>query len=270
MGGFLGVAVMATAVVAVVRGGEDTASSEGARMAATSRQRPLAPLAPAHNPAEPDRRCAKSVIEDWYVDGDVDRHYRRACYAAALGLLPTSGLDHSSVYDDLRQAYGRDTLSNVVDEREGSFRTTGLGSTSTELTAALGAGASDGGFAPKGHLPAEVAVPLVLPNPPGVRERPRLLRFDDRAFLLARDRVYAMMIATNGARTQRGIAIGDRMAKVRRTYGKTSCYRAPGGERPGGGTLSYPVCRVKIAPMQYLAFGGDPIRSFTLFSRKAR
>jgi hypothetical protein len=114
-----------------------------------------------------------------------------------------------------------------------------------------------------------LAVPLALPNPPGVRERPRLFRYDDRAFLLARGRVYAMMITTREARTERGVRIGDPIANVRRTYEKTDCYRAPGGERPGGGVITYPVCRVRIAPKRYLSFGGDPIRSFSFFSREA-
>jgi hypothetical protein len=263
-------AVIVLAVVVVISAAAllgQKSDDEEAREAATT-PRPLPALAPVHRPDAPERRCLRSVIDDWYSDGIVDRSYRMGCYAAALGALPTSPRDYSSVYDDLRRAYELAARSSIVDEREAVFRVLGLGSPAAEIEAVLGRGEADGGFAPVGSLPAEVAVPLALPNPPGVRERPRLLRYPDRAFLLARGRAFAMMITAERARTRQGVEIGDAIAKVRTTYGKADCYRAPGGERPGIGVITYPVCRVRIAPKRYLSFGGDPIRSFTFFSRE--
>lgn len=267
--GTLAAVTTAIAVVQLRDGG--SAARDELRTAERREWRAVDPPAADRRPARLERVCGKELISDWYYDGAVDTRYRRGCYAGALGLLPSSGPDYSSVRADLQRAYHRDVVSDLVDEQQATFRTLGLDSTSGEVREVLGVGTAVGGFAPAERLPAEVAVPLALPNPPGAeRDRPLLRRYDDRAFLLARGRVYAMMIVTRGARTQRGIRIGDRMAKARRTYEQTDCYRAPAGERPGGGTITYPVCRVRITPKRYLSFGGDPIRSFTLFSRERR
>lgn len=93
-----------------------------------------------------------------------------------------------------------------------------------------------------------------------------MLRYEDRAFLLTQNRVYAMMVTARGARTTRGIRIGDALAAVGEAYGESSCYRVSTNEGRDG----YRVCRVKIGPKRFLSFGGDPIRSFTLFSRERR
>lgn len=263
-------AVTTTIALVQLRDG-GTAVRDEVRAIERREWRAVDPPAADRRPGRLERVCGKELISDWYDDGAVDARYRRGCYAAAFGLVPSSGPDYSSVYGDLDRAYRRDAVSDLVDEQQATFRTLGLDSTNSEVREVLGVGTAAGGFAPAERFPAEVAVPLALPNPPGAeRERPLLRRYPDRAFLLAGGRVYATIITTRGAYTRHGIRIGDRMAKARRTYEQTDCYRAPAGERPGGGTITYPVCRVRIAPKRYLSFGGDPIRSFTLFSRERR
>lgn len=215
-----------------------------------------------------ERACSRRLLADWYGNGVADRHYRHGCYAAALGAVPVSGPDTLTVSDDLRRDHRRDARSSVVDEGEATFRLLGIGSSLAEVATVLGKGATEGGFAPAGTLPAEAAVPQALPNPPGVRGRPQLRRYPDRAFLAARGRVYAMLITTPDARTTRGVRIGDAMTKAKRLYGGAHCYRPPAGERAGTAD-AYLVCRVTIAPGRYMSFGGDPIRSFTLYTREA-
>jgi len=150
----------------------------------------------------------------------------------------------------------------VVDERRPSFRGVGFGSSSAEVERRLGEGDRSDGFAPAGRLPSDAGVPLGLPNPVGVEhERPELRRYDDSAFLLLQDRVYAMMLTGAAVETSRGVGIGDSIDEVRRRYDDVRC-----AEVPGGGT--YPSCQARIRARRFVFFGGDPIRSVTFFSRE--
>jgi hypothetical protein len=109
----------------------------------------------------------------------------------------------------------------------------------------------------------------VLPTPTGAWHGwPRLLRYDDAVFLIARDQAYAMMLTALGLRTASGVAIGDDITQVRRRYRHVRCREVAGGESPFGGHSTYPSCSIQIRPHQVLFFGGDPIRSFTFYTRK--
>lgn len=75
-------------------------------------------LVPNLNPPVAERRCGKRVIEDWYVDGRVDRVYRLGCYGAALGLLPTSPPLDSTVVEDITGVPGSSCGALAVPWRE--------------------------------------------------------------------------------------------------------------------------------------------------------
>ena len=157
----------------------------------------------------------------------------------------------------------------VIDESKATYKGVRLGSPAREVRRAFGRGSSEGGFAPLGRLPSQVGVLPSLPNPPGAgQERPKLLRYQDAAFLLLRDHVFAMMLTDSRLRTTHGVAIGADLDDVRRSYADVDCYDAPGGEPLAGSVATYPVCRIRLGRRRSLSFGGDPIHSFTFLSRQ--
>lgn len=185
----------------------------------------------------------------------------RECGRVLRGLVGVVAIGLLLVVSGCGQG-GRHTI--VLDESQPTYEGVGLGSSAREVERALGRGESGGGFAPVGRLPAEVDVPAALPTPAGAgREGPTLLVYSNAAFLLVRGRVFAMLLTDERLRTERGITIGAELGAVRRVYGGVKCHRAPAGE--SGAT--YPLCRVRVGRSRFLSFGGDPIRSFTFFSR---
>jgi hypothetical protein len=156
----------------------------------------------------------------------------------------------------------------IVDEAAPRYGSVGLGSTKAEVERVLGPGDTSAGFAPADRLPAEVAVPLAIPNPFGAEhERPELRRYEDSAFLFLHDRAYAMMLTGRAIETARGVGIGDSIDDVRGRYDAVRCADVAGGESALGGTETYPSCQVRIRPRRFVWFGGDPIRSLTFYSR---
>ena len=69
------------------------------------------PTMPASPLGDEERACGKAVILDWYSDGVVDGGFGLRCYGSALALLPTGGLDYSTVRDDIRTAYEKRYVS---------------------------------------------------------------------------------------------------------------------------------------------------------------
>jgi hypothetical protein len=191
---------------------------------------------------------------------------RRSTYAgvvcAALGVAACGCTSFGSSDKDTGGA------PIVVDEAAPRYRSVGLGSTTTEVERVLGPGDTSAGFAPAHRLPAEVAVPLAIPNPVGAEhERPEVRRYEDSAFLFLHDRAYAMMLTSGAIETARGVGIGDSIDEVRRRYDAVRCAHVAGGESAFGGTDTYPSCQARIRPTRFVWFGGDPIRSLTFYSR---
>jgi hypothetical protein len=52
------------------------------------------------------RNCGKDVIDDWFVDGRVDRSYRLHCYDVAVDMLALDDPRFMTIRDDLRRARG--------------------------------------------------------------------------------------------------------------------------------------------------------------------
>jgi len=88
-----------------------------------------------------------------------------------------------------------------------------------------------------------------------------VLRFRDRSFVLTQGSgAYVMFVWNENARTQQGVAIGDRLEKARRRYPGLRCDTA---SEPEALDVTWPVCVVRVGK-RFLSFGEDPIRSITV------
>jgi hypothetical protein len=156
----------------------------------------------------------------------------------------------------------------VIDERDATYRGIGLGSPEADVVRVFGEGQRDGGIAPVGKLPAQVGVPAVIAPPRAALPwAPRLRRYERAAFLFAGGRVFTMMLTDDRLQTSTGVSIGDEIEEVRSRYRDARCRQVAGGESLFGGQKTYPVCHIQIGADRVLYFGGDPIRSFTFYTR---
>jgi hypothetical protein len=152
----------------------------------------------------------------------------------------------------------------LIDERRGAYRGIEMGDSEAEVRRIFGNPESRAGFAPSDHLPAEVGVPQSLPVLGATVPHP--LRYDDAAFLVAEEYgVYALIIDEEGARTLRGVGIGDDLDEAKQAY-HLRCIDVAGGESPAGDVATYPSCSATIGRKMRIWFGRDPIRSITLLS----
>ncbi|MDX6653038.1 MAG: hypothetical protein QOJ38_1819 [Solirubrobacterales bacterium] len=74
-------------------------------------------------------------------------------------------------------------------------------------------------------------------------------------------RVASILVYGAGARTSRGIAVGDSLDLVRQRYPRASCESAG---THGGEFFHSADCEVQVAPYRYVYFGDDPIRLIVL------
>ena len=153
----------------------------------------------------------------------------------------------------------------LVDERRGAYHGVEMGDSEAAVRRVFGEPESRMGFAPSDHLPAEIGVPQSLPVlGAGI---PRPLRYDDAAFLVAEGYgVYALIVDEEGARTLRGVAVGDDLDDAKKAY-NLRCIDVAGGESLGGNVEFYPSCSATLGRKIRIWFGRDPIRSITLLRR---
>jgi hypothetical protein len=126
---------------------------------------------------------------------------------------------------------------------------------------------------PVGEDPDELGLPAIGPDPP---RRPPIrgnlprndihdLRYRSVVFSVSTTPAgtYYFAVSAPGARTSRGVGIGDSLSKARGAYrGALHCDIAnQGSEYP-----SFPYCGARLAPHVYLYFGQDPIRSIAFAS----
>ena len=58
----------------------------------------------APSPAAAGAPCWKQLLDDWVIDGRIDKRYRVTCYREALDRLPAEAEDYTSAYEDIQRA----------------------------------------------------------------------------------------------------------------------------------------------------------------------
>jgi hypothetical protein len=159
------------------------------------------------------------------------------------------------------------TTPQLLDERAGSYRGVRFGASEEHVRRVFGEPGEEEGFAPLDSEFKDVGgPPAVRVWPPGSM-RQKALSYGGVAFLVGTEGVYAILV-TEQAKTLRGVAIGDDLARARRLY-RLGCGEGVAGERLGGGVETYPTCRGTIDGRIRIWFGEDPIRSIAI-ARVAR
>jgi hypothetical protein len=98
-------------------------------------------------------------------------------------------------------------------------------------------------------------------GPGGLRGEQVTLRYEGVAFFVRNDRAFGFLVSAKGARTSKGVAIGDRLRDVRDAYPDVTCEDASRGDTTATQAAS---CSGKTASGGLLYFGGDPVRSITV------
>ena len=175
-----------------------------------------------------------------------------------LGLLASlalSACDLFEISDESDEQFPR-----LIDEQKGRYGEVGFGSTEAEVRAAFGEPGGGDGFYP---LDADsYSGPEFIKAPDG--RKPTVLRYEEVAFLVSSDGVFAVSVTRPEATTLRGVAVGEPLQTVHENYDGRRCGEAVAGEPLfGGETPTYAWCRVRVASTSVF-FGGDPIESVTL------
>lgn len=165
----------------------------------------------------------------------------------------------------------------TIDSRAPAYRGVGLGTPLAELLTRLGhpalnTASNDVRAAPAGGDFYGLGLPVNGPAPPPVPAHAGVPRGDLRTvtyrhvvFLVSTGPAGAYYFATTqpGAKTDRGVGIGDTLASARKAYaGELRCGVAnSGAEYP-----SFSYCGARLAPRRFIYFGRDPIRSIAFAS----
>jgi hypothetical protein len=173
--------------------------------------------------------------------------------AALSALLVVSGCGST-------QAGGDSPATARIDERAGTYRGVGVGDSTRRVEQVMGQPAPfHGNYAPVGHDYYEDGAPVAVQEPRPPRHE-TALRYRTVSFHVADGRVYGVEVVDPGARTKRGVRIGQPLKDARRLQPALRCDTAlAGSEFP-----SFPYCAGKVAPGIYMWVGQDPVASITL------
>jgi hypothetical protein len=152
-----------------------------------------------------------------------------------------------------------------IDEIRGSYAGVTMGDDRDAVVDRLGEPGGTEGFVPLDEEFGDVGgPPAVRVWPPDDRGEQAVLRYDGVAFLVGSRGVYAFVVTDDGARTRRGVAVGDPLARARSRY-RLGCSEGIAGEPIAGGPLEkYPTCRGTIDDRRRIWFGEDRIRSIAV------
>jgi hypothetical protein len=149
----------------------------------------------------------------------------------------------------------------VVSTQRGSIAGVALGDSGSDVERVFGPPLDRQGYMPIDELftgPQSIAAPVG-----GGGSEP--YRFREFAFLVSPGAgVYSLMTTRSGARTERGVAIGDELSAVEGAYPDADCGKYDYGE----GARGYAWCRVRVGRNEVF-FGGDPVASLTVTGRAA-
>jgi hypothetical protein len=151
----------------------------------------------------------------------------------------------------------------LVDERAGTFRGVSLGDRPNAVALARGRPDQDPGTrnaTPTGASD-ETSRTFGGMQPPSRRATLRIYNYRDATYLATReDGVYAILITAAGARTSRGVAIGDSLQDIRQRYSGFEC----GVKNADNEYVDVPYCGGRVGRARHIWFGGDPVASITL------
>jgi hypothetical protein len=159
---------------------------------------------------------------------------------------------------------GRESASHrpaAIDERAGTYRGVGIGSTRKEARRVLGrveSGPTDP-LAPIGPDVPDVGQPL-SPQEPRDSGEIAIWRFEDAVMAAGRGRAWLVTVATKDAVTREGVGVGSDLEDVRAAYPDADCDTANEGTE----YRQFDYCTLRVAPDRYLWFGEDPVRSVTV------
>jgi hypothetical protein len=149
----------------------------------------------------------------------------------------------------------------AIDERAGTYRGVGIGSTRNEARRVLGrleSKATDP-LAPIGPDVPDVGQPLA-PQEPRNSGETAIWRFEDAVMAAGRGRAWLVTVATEDAVTGEGVGVGSDLDDVRAAYPDADCATANEGTE----YTQFEYCTLRLAPERYLWFGYDPVRSVTI------
>jgi hypothetical protein len=172
--------------------------------------------------------------------------------AALSALLVASGCGST-------QAGGDSPATARIDEHAGTYRGVGLGDSVQRVKQVMGSPARfHGNLSPVGHDYYKDGAPVAVQKPRSRHDS--ALRYRNVSFEVADGRVYGVEVVDPGARTRRGIRIGQPLEEARRLQPGLRCDTAlAGSEFP-----AFPYCAGKVAPGVYMWVGQDPVASITL------
>ena len=148
-----------------------------------------------------------------------------------------------------------------IDEQAGTFDGLAIGDSVRSITARLGP-----------RKPADRLREPVIPanqviddfrGPTFFRLGQHWYRYDGVSVFYGAGGVDGFMVTSKGSQTSLGVAIGDPLAEVKRTYPALRC----GEVDTGTEYQTYDACAGRIAPDRYIWFGGDPVSNITLGDR---
>ena len=188
-----------------------------------------------------------------------------ACAAAAViaaAALAGCGADRESA-----SPMSASRSPATVDEREGTYRGVGIGSTRAEARRALGrleSGATDP-LAPIGTGGLDVGVPP-SPRDPRPSSGIAIWRFADAVMAAGRGRAWLVTVVAQDAVTRDGIGVGSALEHVRAVYPDAHCDTANQGTE----YTQFEYCTLRVTSERYLWFAYDPVRSVTMSSEPLR
>jgi hypothetical protein len=147
----------------------------------------------------------------------------------------------------------------TLDERRGTWRAIGIGSTRRDVQRALGRVRNGDPLAPLGRNPLPTGVPPG-PDTPRGKTPGQVWRATDAALVAHRNRAWLLVISAQGVVTRRGVGIGDTLDEVRKAYPHFRCEVANKNTE----YVQIEFCTGRVAHRRYLWFGHDPVISVTV------
>jgi len=149
------------------------------------------------------------------------------------------------------------TPAGVVDAGAATYLGAGVGDRTRRLERLFGQPLPGENVMPPGVEYYDVGGPTSFTAPRRLRFRGRTWRYEGVSWHINGGRVTALTTVRQGARTTRGLTIGDPQARVLELYPDARCHTANEGTE----WATFPLCEVRIRRGHKLWFGAEPVKS---------